>query len=218
MLITARYLVDRLRQPRTRADELLELRRRLIHEPGPQDVAVARGADPGATNQATGEERRLAEELAVLRVETSRAIGAVGSCSGCSRGHAWPEGQWHGGFCCSSPTEVVFTDHEVAALRLSGTRPGDLRPPRSDHAGCAMRGPTGCSLPPRHRPTVCVRYFCGELRRELARRGDLLALQERLDRMEDVFDAFVAARSRRMERRALAELHPDLPDLPLMAE
>lgn len=203
MLITARYLVDRLRHPRTRADELRALRRRLVAEPGPAD--------------ATDDERAMAEELAELRVETSRAIGAVRSCSGCGRGHSEPEGHWDGGFCCSSPTHVVFTDHEVAALRLAGTGPGDFRPPHSDHAGCAMRGPTGCSLPPRHRPTVCVRYFCGELRRELAKRGDLLALQERLDRMEDTFDALVAARNRRMEQRALDDLHPDLAAIELVA-
>jgi hypothetical protein len=67
----------------------------------------------------------------------------------------------------------VFTDDELAVLKLSGTTSSKLTPPRGDFAGCAFRGPVGCSLEPGDRPTLCVRFVCMELERELRQSGDL---------------------------------------------
>jgi hypothetical protein len=84
-----------------------------------------------------------------------------------------PNGRYSGGHCCGTHTTSVFTDEEVVTLRLSGTTPGRLLAPSTDHAGCAFRGPTGCALPAAHRPNICVRFVCIELERELRQRGDL---------------------------------------------
>jgi len=132
MLIAARHLLDRLRQPRSRADEVHTVRRRLVAQP-----SAARASE---------EQVRLARELRRLREELTRLLDGATSCSGCARGHSLPHGRWSGGQCCGGHTEEIFTDHELAALRLSGTTPARLAPPRSDHAGCAFRGPLGCSL------------------------------------------------------------------------
>src|SRR5262249_35227729 len=78
--------------------------------------------------------------------------------------------RYRGGHCCSGRTEEIFSDAEVASLRLSGTTAGRLSPPPpSDHAGCAFRGPSGCSLEPEDRPSLCVGYICQELKAELQR-------------------------------------------------
>ena len=134
MLISAQYLVDRLRHPRSRADEVAALRRRFaaapVHDGGPSGLSVT--------------ERDLALELRRLREALSVALAGVASCSGCARGHPLPHGRWRGGHCC-------------------GTRGERLSPPAGDHAGCAFRGPDGCSLAPADRPSLCVRYICREL-------------------------------------------------------
>jgi hypothetical protein len=163
MLIAARWLVDRARGPRSRADEVLALRRRLEAMPGPGD--------------ATEEEARLALDLRRLREELSAALAGVESCGGCAKGHPLPHGRWHGGHCCGCRTDQVFTDDEVAALRLSGTTSGRLAPPAGDHAGCAFRGPAGCSLAVADRPSLCVRFVCRELEDELRARGDLAEIK-----------------------------------------
>jgi hypothetical protein len=163
VLISAQYLVDRLRHPRSRADEVAALRRRFAAAPG-----------PGA---ASAEEVALAAELRRLRLALSEALAGVESCAGCAKGHPLPHGRWHGGHCCGTRTELVFTDDEVAALRLAGTTPSSLRPPEGDHAGCAFRGPEGCSLGPADRPNICVRFICRELDEELDVRGDRGALR-----------------------------------------
>src|SRR5881227_3577848 len=100
MLLSARHLVDRMRHPRSRADEVLEVRRRLLAE----------SAD------ASDEVRALAMELARLRVELTDALGDAGvrSCSSCARGRSLPHGRWHGGTCCGGHTEDLFTDDELA--------------------------------------------------------------------------------------------------------
>jgi hypothetical protein len=54
----------------------------------------------------------------------------------------------------------------------------DLEPPHGDHAGCAFRGERGCSLPPEHRPSVCVRYVCLELREELREKPEWRRISE----------------------------------------
>jgi hypothetical protein len=164
-LIAARHLVDRLRHVRSRADEVAALRRRLAAMPGP--------------GEASEEEVEIAIELRRLREELSAALAGVTSCGGCAKGHPLPHGRWDGGHCCGCRTDQVFTDDEVAALRLSGTTAGRLAPPPpgSDHAGCAFRGPAGCSLAARDRPSICVRYLCRELEGELRRRGDLARIK-----------------------------------------
>jgi hypothetical protein len=190
VLIAARYLVDRARHPRSRADELRALRTRLVELPGCADAV----------------ERELAGELRDLRARVTEALGRVDACGQCTAGHPLPASQWSGGHCCSTNTADVFTEDELAALSAAGTRPGHLRPPRSEHAGCIFRGPAGCSLDAAHRPTVCSRYMCGDLRAELHARGDLLDLVALVDRMDEVYGAFLAARAARREREELAEI------------
>jgi hypothetical protein len=162
VLIAAQHLVDRLRYPRSRADEVATLRRRFA------------GA---AREPATAEEREVAAELLRLRRALAEALAFVTSCAGCSRGHPLPHGRWDGGHCCGTRTELVFTDDEVAALGLSGTTPARLVPPSGDHAGCSFRGPTGCSLDVADRPNICVRFICRELDDELREGGDRAAVR-----------------------------------------
>ena len=192
MLSAARYLWDRLSGPRTRADELLRLRRRL-----------AEAADPNAS----ATERRLARQLCQLRQSLGTQIGEVQACRGCVRPHSE---RWPGGHCCSGHTEDLFTDHELATLRLSGTSPHQLRPPRSEHAGCAFRGPTGCSLDTAHRPNLCVSYTCRELRSELDQRGDGAAIARLQQRIQVTFARFVATMQERLEAERFEELEDSL--------
>jgi hypothetical protein len=164
MLLAARHLVDRLRHPRSRADEVLSVRCRLLAQPAP--------------SAASETELALARELRRLREELTRAVGVVHACAGCARGRTLPHGRWDGGHCCGTRTADVFTDDELAALRLSGTTPARLRPPRSDHAGCAFRGPEGCSLDVADRPNLCVRFICRELDGELAERDEFSVVKK----------------------------------------
>lgn len=174
MLITIQHLIDRTRHARTRADEVLAVRRRL--------AAVPRGSEA---------EVNAARELAGLREELAVAFGAVRSCSGCARGHSLPHGRWSGGQCCGGQTEAIFTDDELRALRLAGTTPGRLRPPAGDHAGCAFRGPEGCSLEVVDRPNLCVRYVCRELEGELRASGKLASVKALSAKLNAAFARFV---------------------------
>jgi hypothetical protein len=183
MLITVRYLVDRLRHGRGRAGEVAELRRGLARAEGPAGVPAA--------------ESEAAQALLGLREEMASAIGDVQSCRGCAKGHPRPHGRWDGGHCCGAPTFDLFNDDEIAALRLSGTRPGDVAPPAGDHAGCAFRGPTGCSLRAAHRPNICVRYVCPDLARELDHRGDLGRVEAIGARMEEAYNRLATLRRER---------------------
>lgn len=185
MLISAQYLVDRLRHPRSRADEVVTLRRRLAGAKGP--------AEAGA------EARALALSLRQQREALSVALAGVTSCSGCSRGHPLPHGRWPGGHCCGTRTELVFTDDEVAALRAAGTTPADLSPPAGDHAGCAFRGPQGCSLAPADRPTLCVRFVCRELEDELRERGDLREIKALASALGRTFERYRRLREAEQE-------------------
>jgi hypothetical protein len=187
MLLAARHLVDRLRQPRSRADELLAVRARLVAQ--------------STASEASDEEISLARELLRLRGELTAALGDVRACSGCARGHALPHGRWDGGQCCGGETDAIFTDDELGALRLSGTTPARLRPPRSDHAGCAFRGPAGCSLDVADRPNLCVRYVCRELGAELVESGASTPAKALARDLGSTFDRFVRARAARLERR-----------------
>ncbi len=153
MLLGIDRLLRRRAEPASREAELVTLRARFRAQPS------AREAGPEAVLSA----KRLRE----LREEMTAAFGEVRACHGCARRRPEPNGHWDGGSCCGSRTLDLFSPEEVAALKLAGVSASDLVPPRADHAGCAFRGPSGCSLPPAHRPSICVRYICLELRAEL---------------------------------------------------
>jgi hypothetical protein len=154
-----RRAADYVRHPRSRALELAELRARFALAPGPSRLPAR--------------QVERARRLAAVRGEMAVALEGVAACGGCGRGHELPEGRWDGGFCCAGRTEDIFDDLEIAGLKAAGTEVHDLRAPSGDHAGCAFRGPTGCSLPAVHRPSRCLRYVCSELRLELGRAGRL---------------------------------------------
>jgi hypothetical protein len=183
-------LVRRWRRPRSRALEIGALRERL--------AAAAR-------EDGDAEAIALARELRELKPQVLRAFGGATACTGCARGRSEPHGHWSGGFCCGGRTDGVFDDEEVAALALGGTRPGDLQGPAGDHAGCAFRGPGGCSLEPRDRPALCVRFACRELETELRGRGEWPAVRAMTRRLEETFRRFVAARSRSTGSSGLAD-------------
>jgi hypothetical protein len=184
MWIPLSHLLDRLRQPRTRADETRRLRERLAAEPN-------RGEVPQ-------EEALASAELLRLRRELKAAIGEVVSCRTCAVGHPPPHGHFAGGHCCGLVTEDAWNDDEIAALRQSGTRAQDLRLPKGDHAGCAFRGPTGCSLTVEHQPNLCVRYLCPDLFREVYARGDGPRIAALCDELEAVYLRFIALRAQRV--------------------
>jgi hypothetical protein len=184
VLISAQHLVDRLRHPRSRADEVAALRRRFAGAPGPERVSAG--------------EAEAAAELIRLRRELVEALSGVASCGRCARGHPLPHGRWPGGHCCGTRTDLVFTEDEVAALRLSGTTPARLRPPEGDHAGCAFRGPASCSLDPADRPNICVRYLCRELEEELRARGDRRAVKAIAAALGEAFERFRRLRALRI--------------------
>ena len=144
-------------------------------------------------------EREAALSIRALKLDLSRATGDVASCAGCAVGKESPRGIFAGGDCCSSPTAGLFDDVEVAALAQAGTRPRDLVAPRGVHAGCAFRGERGCTLEVEHRPTVCVRYACDGLRRELHRAGRLDHVEGLAVKLHRAVDEFAAARERRLE-------------------
>jgi hypothetical protein len=123
-----------------------------------------------------------------------RLLGSPRACARCARGHPLPAGRFPGGHCCSGSTLVLFSVDEVAALKLAGTRPGRLEVPRTEQCGCAFRGPTGCSLDPADRPSICARYVCLALRQELTRAGAWLLVAEVGRALRDCFAAFVADR------------------------
>ena len=193
-LIPLRYLVDRWQQPRSRADEVRALRQRLLDQPLPEAVSA--------------EEAALARELFELRQQMSQATGAVESCKTCAIGHPPPHGHFPGGHCCGLKTEDAFNDDELAALRQTGTTPGRLRlpPPGNDHAGCAFRGPQGCSLTTADRPNLCLRYLCPDLQREVSARGDLDRIEAIGQRMEAVYLRFITVRRQRLDEEELRAL------------
>jgi hypothetical protein len=187
---------DTWRHPRSRAQELAELRVRWALAPGPErqsTAQVARG-------------RRLAE----LRDEMAAALGSVEACAACGRGQPLPHGRWEGGFCCAGRTEELFDDAEVAALKAAGVDGLKLRAPAGDHAGCAFRGPTGCSLSPRQRPSRCLAYLCSGLRLELGRRGDLPAVQALADDLTATMADFAHEHERSSEEAAWRTLEAQL--------
>jgi hypothetical protein len=179
VLLPVRDLVRRWREPRSRTVEVESVKRRL-----------ARAAQAEARPEAV----ELARELRELRPVVLAAFEGVSACTGCGEGRSLPHGRWDGGFCCGGRTEGVFDDDEIAALALAGTAPGAMRTPQGDHAGCAFRGPTGCSLDARDRPNLCVRFACRELEAELRKRGDWERVRALTRRLEQTFARFVRAR------------------------
>jgi len=188
-MIRLLHILDRLRHPRSRADDLAALRRKLARRAGTHPVTVQEVSD--------------AAELHRLRQQVSAAFGRCDCCATCAEGYPPPHGHHDGGYCCGGGTENVYSNDEIAALRLSGTRPWHLMPPRGEHAGCVFRGPTGCSLPAIHRPNICVSHICLPLSRELAARGDLDEVEALCDRMHDLFRRFMADRTSRLADEAL---------------
>ena len=184
VFVSIKYAFERLSGPRTRADELYDVRRRLVEQAGPRVASHA--------------ERQLALELRLLREKLGARLGTVEACAGCARPRS---ADWPGGGCCSGHTQDLFTDGELAALKLAGTTPARLRAPRARHAGCAFRGPRGCSLEAAHRPCQCVRYMCRELGRELDRRGDGRASARLQEELRAGFERFVELRNERITAR-----------------
>ena len=169
--------IERLFRKRDERDrELATLRARFSAQPS------AREAGPEAVASAA----RLKE----LRVAMSRAFSNVEACSGCGKKRPEPHGHWPGGACCGSRTLDLFTQHEVASLKVAGVRARDLEPPKDDHAGCAFRGERGCSLSAEHRPNICVRYICLELRAELIDKPEWRAISKVGAELRDEFARF----------------------------
>jgi hypothetical protein len=180
VLLPVRDLVRRWRVPRSRAAQVDAVRARI------GQAGKARASDEAAA---------LARELRALRPQVLAAFEGVKACGGCARGRSLPHGRWDGGFCCGGRTEGVFDDDEVAALALGGTKPRDLRAPPGDHAGCAFRGPEGCSLDATDRPNLCIRFVCRELESELREDGRWARVRELTRKLEETFAAFRRARS-----------------------
>ncbi len=153
MLLPLERLFRRRYEPASRDEEMATLRARFRAQP--------------SKREAGDEAVKSAERLRELRVEMAAAFENVEACHGCAKRRPAPHGHWPGGACCGSRTLDLFSPSEVASLALAGVRAKDLEPPSGDHAGCAFRGAAGCSLPPAHRPNICVRYVCLELRAEL---------------------------------------------------
>jgi hypothetical protein len=184
-------LVMRLRQPASRASELVALRQRLRTE---------------RAGTVADDERALAVEVARRKHAVTVTIGSVASCGSCAARQPWPVGGFAGGACCAGTTANVFDDHELAALAGAGTRPRDLRPPAGSdaHAGCAFRGAEACSLALEHRPARCVHYVCETLRAELHRGSRLDEVEAELAELDRAMRAFTAVHRARQDREVLA--------------
>ncbi len=189
--VAVEHLLIKLRQPADRARELVALHARLR-------------AELAATVEAY--ERELAEAVLAQKREVSAQLAAVTSCRTCATGQPRPVGHYDGGACCSGNTPDLFDDNELAALVHAGTRVADLTPPRTEHAGCAFRGATGCTLALAHRPARCVHYVCTTLRRELHSRHQLDAIEQSLAELDRRMQAFRTVHQARLDREVLAPL------------
>jgi hypothetical protein len=198
VLIAIEQLLIKVREPRSRADELIALRRRVRDD-------LERDIDD--------HERQLATAVHTKKLEVAAELHAVRSCSSCATRQPWPVGGYDGGACCSGVTADLFDDHELAALVDAGTRTRDLVPPRRDHhAGCAFRGSHGCSLEVAHRPARCVHYVCDTLRRELYDRGQLDAIEAKLAELDLAMQRFTAVHQARRDRETIAPLFDAIAD------
>jgi hypothetical protein len=193
VFVAVERLLVKLRNPASRADELIALGDRVRAELGRVPV---------------DEERELASELRARKLEVAAALEGVSSCGSCATGFPKPMGCHDGGACCGGVTAHVFDDDELAGLVLGGTRARDLTPPpRTDeHAGCAFRAAEGCTLAVAHRPARCVHFACDGLRRELHARGRLDALEPKLDALRAVMRRFAEVHRARTDRDVLASI------------
>ncbi|HUS28794.1 MAG TPA: hypothetical protein VMZ53_09795 [Kofleriaceae bacterium] len=194
MFVRLERLLSRLRQPASRADELIALRHRV--------------RDELASKQVDDEERALARDVHAKKLAVSAALQGVSSCASCAKGQPSPVGDYAGGACCSGVTADLFDSPELAALVHAGTRVADLAPPsRTDHhAGCAFRGAHGCSLDVEARPSRCVHYVCDGLRHELHDRGQLDDIEAKLAELNAAMRAFTVVHNARRDREVLAPL------------
>lgn len=199
MLIAVERLLIRIKHPASRAAELNALRGRLRDELG---------------KTADDDERALAMQVLAGKRTISASLHAVSSCGSCATGLPAPQGSYAGGACCGGVTADLFDDHELAALALSGTRPNDLTPPAGNdvHAGCAFRGPRGCTLDVAHRPGRCVLYVCDSLRRELHHGGQLDELERMLAELQRAMTELITMHTARVDREVLAPLVTALED------
>lgn len=161
--------------------------------------------------RASRTERDLAATLRRTRLEASAAMSGVRCCACCvpirrRRGRATAAAG--GGFCCRGEAGVVFSDAEVAALSLGGTRPWHLIPAAGlvRGAGCIFLGRSGCSLAPAHRPNICVSHLCVDLKRELHQAGALERVDGLCLELQRGFARFQELRQERRERRWIDEL------------
>lgn len=193
MFVPVERLLIRLRQPRSRADELVTLHARLRAE-------LAKPADAA--------EHAIAREVRDRKLAVIAALTDVASCATCAKGESLPRGHYDGGACCAGTTNDLFDERELSALARAGTRVADLTPPpRGEvHAGCAFRGPTSCTLAVAHRPARCVHYVCEGLRGELHRRGELDAIEAALAALNRAMAAYTVAFAERSDREVLAPL------------
>jgi hypothetical protein len=189
VLVPVQRLLRRIRQVPSRADELIALRRRVRRE------------DP---RPASDEERTLAHEIRALKLRISKALGSVTSCSSCAPRK--PLTAFAGGDCCGGVTAELFSEDELAALVLAGTRSRHLRAPRGEHGGCAFRDVTGCTLATEHRPARCVLYTCNILQRELHARGDLTSTELLLAELKRSMERFAALRNTRLNDEQFSRL------------
>ncbi|MGE0867206.1 MAG: hypothetical protein AB7P03_01495 [Kofleriaceae bacterium] len=193
MLIAVERLLIKVRQPRSRAAELIALRQRLRDE---------------RAREITDEQRELAREVTARKLAFAAELGSVASCGTCATRKPWPRGGYEGGDCCAGVTSQLFDDVELATLAHTGTRPRDLVPPAGDdvHAGCAFRGPRGCSLGVAHRPPRCVHYVCDKLRSELHARGQLDTVEAKLAELNGAVQRFGASRQAQLDRDVVAPI------------
>lgn len=172
---------------------LARLRRRRARVDEARAIRTAIRAEPAAS----AAERSAAERVQRLKLALAAATGAVSGCGACAHGKPAERGHYAGGDCCSGRTELVFSADEIAVLAHTGTRARDLVLPPGEQAGCAFRGPAGCSLAVAHRPSICVRYACTTLQRELHRLGRLDAVEALAADLGAALAAFAAARAAR---------------------
>lgn len=174
ILVYLGYIWDRIRYSPKKARKLLRLRRQFI-------------GDRDGLDQDRLEKVKLAKVICELKQQVIDAIGQAKACGSCAKNRPLPYGHWTGGFCCGGHTRLLFTDKEIFLLRLSGTRPMDLKLSSAELAGCLFRGPEGCSLKVTHRPAICVRYICDDLARDLHFRGQWLIVDNYCDRIYKKF-------------------------------
>ena len=201
MLSAVRTLVDRVLYPRSRADELLSLRRRFR---AARKLAQACSA----------EELAIAKTMREQRTRIAAATRQPRTCTLCAKKYPPPHGQWDGGYCCGTDTWRVFTDDELVAIAAAGTSVDELQAPRCEHAGCVFRGPTGCSIPPAERPNICLRYLCLPLVAELRAQGELKSIDAMCKELETDFRRFTELRSAREQREHFEELERSIAATP----